>query len=600
MRRNKVSSMSQTTGNAPREKFRVRTKALLALSVILLIVFAIVSRWDTAQKNPATAPAPAVDAPEVTVETVRKGSHRTPIRVTGVLRTDEMVTLSTKATGVVKAVLVREGDRVRRGQLLMVVDDRDLRAQRDRAVAGVRAGESQIKEMEAALRSAEGRLEQARTGRTIKNAAAQAVFRRSEEDLATAQARLSQAQSLSGIAATEAETRVASAGAALQAARERLKVLTEGARRQERAAGEAAVARAQVQAKRMKSMLERREQLQRAKAVAAEVVDNARRDHEAALADLESARQMLSLLREGPRTEEVRAQEEIVRQGEALLREAEANRARHRISNEDVDVAQSQVRQAQASLDAARANLSQSEVNEDEIRNAQSAVVQAAASLERARSTADQSRADVRLQDELIKQTRIYSPVNGVVTKRNVQEGAAVVQMRNELMTLVSSDTLYLEATAPETSLPQLRPNLRAQVLLDAAPGRVFPGVLREIIRVAEGANRSVRLRISIPRPVREHAVVGGFARAEIEGVSSTATVSVPRAALVSEQGQFSVFVFVNGTAVRRPVTFGDPGGLGDRVPVTDGLLGGEQVVVEGAASLADGQAVTARPQDGL
>jgi RND family efflux transporter MFP subunit len=540
-------------------------------------------------------PAPVAPAPqEVTVETVVARPLAEPIRVTGTLRTDETVTLSTKATGLVRSVAVREGDRVRRGQLLVVVDDSDLRAQRDRAVAAARAADSRVKEAEAFVRVAEAKVQQARTNRGIKDTAADSDYRRAQQALATAQSRLSQAKAQAEITGTEAESRVSGAKANLQATRERLKALQDGSRRQEKATAEAQVARAQTQVARTRSQLERREALLKEKAIAAEAVDNARRDHEAALADLDAARQQLSLVQEGPRGEEVRAQEEAVRQLEGALRDAEANRARTRISSDDVAAAESQVRQAEAALEAAKAALEQKAWNSDEIRSAEASLAQARAGVFSARAAAIQTRADIRYQDELIAQTRIHSPVNGVVTKRLVQTGAAVVQMRNELMTLVSSDTLFFEATAPETSLPMLRPGLPARVMLDALPGRIFPGSVREIIPVAEGNNRSVRLRISIPRAIHSSSVVGGFARAEIRGESRGDGISIPREAIVSDEGETAVFVEEQGKARRVAITIGDPGGTGGRVPVIRGLRGGERVIVEGASGLTDGQAVAA------
>lgn len=542
----------------------------------------------------ATQATTAVAPTEVGVETVTVTSLNEPIRVTGTLRTDEMVTISTKATGLVTKVPVKEGDKVRRGQLLVELDQSELVAQRARAQAAVSAAQAQIRESEAAVRVAEAKLKQARTSRGMKDTTAQSEYRRAEQNLAAAKLRLSQAQSLAGIAGTESETRVASAKAALQAAKERLKALNEGSRKQEKATAEAAVNRALTQVARMKSMLERREQLLRDKAIAAEVVDNARRDYEAAQADLEGARQQLSLAEEGPRSEEIRAQEEVVRQADAAVRDAEANSARRKISNEDVEAARTQVTQAEAALESAKANLAQKDWNEDEIRSVEATLSQARASVYRARAAAEQARADVRYQDELISQTKLYSPVNGVVTKRQVQMGAAVVQMRNELMTLVSSDTLYFEATAPESAMPQLQPGLSARVMLDAVPGKIFSGTLREIIPVAEGTNRSVRLRISFPKPPA--AVVGGFARAEIMGRSRTAAISVPRTAIVSDEGQLAVFKLQGHKAVRQLVTTGDPGGTGDRVPVIGGLRSGDTIVVQGAASLVNGQEVTPKP----
>jgi HlyD family secretion protein len=565
-------------------KFPIRAVSLVVLAVALCVGFVVVRSNQThanAKEEPKGAVEIQVAAPtEVTVERAEVSRLDEPIRVTGTLRTDESVVLSTKATGLVKAVNAKEGDRVRRGQLLIVIDDSDLRAQRARAVAAVRSAQAQVHEGDAAVRAAQAKVAQARTSRGIKDVAAETDHRRAVQALSVAQNRLSQAKSMAGIAGTEAESRVASAKASLQASRERLKALQEGARKQEKAAAEAAVNRATTQVNRTRSMLQRREMLLKEGAIAKEVVDNAMRDYEAALADLDAAKQQLSLVEEGPRTEEIRAQEEVIRQGEAAVRDAEANRARRQISDQDVEAAQTAVQQAEAAVDAAKANLAQSSWNEEDIRSAQAALAQARATAIRYRSAVRQMQADVDYQDELIAQTRIMSPVNGVVTERKVQTGAAVVQMRNELMTLVSLDTVYFEASAPETSLPFLKPGLPATVMLDAQPGKQFPGVVREIIPVAQNNNRSVRVRISIPKPQGATRVVGGFARAMIQGVSNGDVVSVPREAIVSDDGETAVFLFEGGKAHRRPVRIGDAGGVGDRVPIISGLTGGERVIV--------------------
>jgi RND family efflux transporter MFP subunit len=577
------------------------TRIIAVVAVVALLALGAAFKLSTrkAAVTPAVKPASTAEAPasptavEVRVEPVAIGALEQPVRVTGTLRTDETVTLSTKATGLVKSVSAKEGDRVSRGQLLVVIDDSDIRAQRDRAVAAVQAAEATVVEKRAQVQSYESKLRQAKTSSTIKDTAARSDYRKAEQALETAKSRMTQAKSQAGIQQTESETRVNSAKENLQAARERLKSLTEGSRKQEIATATAAVTRAETQVARAKSAYDRRAMLLKEKAIAEEAVDNARRDYEVAVADLAAAKENLSLVREGPRGEEIRAQEEQVRSTESLLRDAEANRAKLAISNEDVRAAENGVQQAQAGLEAAKAALAQTNWNVDEVRSAQAALAVAKADVAKARAAVVQARSDVRLQDELIAQTRVFSPVNGIVTKRQVQTGAAVVQMRNELMTLVSSDTLYFEAAAPEAALSQLRPGLPAQVMLDAVPGKIFPGTVREIIPVAEGVNRSVRLRISIPADVQSRAVVGGFARAQVTGRTGGDAMSVPRTALVSDEGEPAVFVLRDGKAVRTSVVLDDPGGgVSKRVRILSGLTPGERVIVEGAADLTDGQAV--------
>jgi HlyD family secretion protein len=581
----------------------VRLAALLLLGTAGAGGFAVMhGACSPATEAPAAAPkAPAAIATRSkgTVQLVAASAFVVPVRVTGSVKSDGVVELSTKATGLVRQVLAREGDRVRAGQLLVQIDDAELRAQRDKA--------------RAALRSAEARLKQAGTSRDIKNAAVGADYRSAQQALETARTRLSQAKALAQISATEVESGVEGAQARLQAARERLKLIQDGARHQEKATAELAVTWAQAQANKLKGNLERREQLLRQGAIAREDVEHARRDYEAALAEVESAKQQLDLVSEGSRSEEIRVAEEEVRQAEAALRTSEANRARRQISDEDVDAAEGQVRQAEAALDSARAALGQRAWNEDEIHTARAAVAQA--------------RAELRYYDQLIAETRVYSPVNAVVTQRKVHVGETVSQTRNTLFTLVATDTLYFEATAPESVLPYLGEGGSAAVTLDALPGRTFPGVLREIIPVAEGADRSVRLRISLPwkdrgfrvegqglrgtestagpqasslkpqafRDLPISAVVGGFARATVRGASRRPVITVPVAALVSDDGERTVFLYREGKAHSRTVQTGAMNG--SRVEILAGLRPGDRVIVSGAETLTDGQAVEIAPE---
>jgi multidrug efflux pump subunit AcrA (membrane-fusion protein) len=547
----------------------VRAAALLLLAGAVgagALLFTSAAR--TESKTPPVRPAARAERaalPEVTVERLTARAFHPPIRVTGSLKSEEVVDLSTKATGLVREVRVKEGDRVRQGQLLVRIDDGELAAQRDKALAIVRTQEAKLK--------------QARTSRGIKNASAASEYALAQQALSAARTRLSQTRALAGIAATEVESGVATARAQLQAARERLKVLQDGSRRQEKAAADLAVARAQTQVAKLKANLSRREQLLRDGAIAREDVENHRRDYEVALVELRSAREQADLVSEGPRSEDVRVAEEEVRRAEASLRTAEANRARRRISDEDVEAAETEVRRAQSRLEAARAGLAQREWNADEIQAAAAEVAKA--------------RADARYYEELIAQTRIYSPVEGVVSRKSVHVGETVSAASGALLTLVATSHVYLEATAPESVLPYLREGQPATVTLDARPGRTFAGRVREIIPVAEGSTRSVRLRIGLPKDGSLAAVVGGFARATLKGESRTEVLAVPRVAVQSNEGERGVFVLEAEAARWRPVRLGETSG--DRVEVLRGLRAGEPVIVSGASQLTDGQKVKER-----
>lgn len=574
-----------------RPQVRWQSAALLTAAVAGAgLALARADHGARATSHPA-APAAVVTPhlPEVQTMVVSTSPLQQAIRVTGTLKSNEVVKVSTKSVGLVRRVAVEEGDRVRPGQLLVQLDDTELQAQRARALASVRAAEANVRSAQANLRSAQAKLSQSGTSKTVKDAGAQSQFRQAEQEVAAARSRLSQAKAKAGIQATQAETRVAAARSALQSAKEQLQVLQEGARRQETAQAQAQVAQAQAQVDKLKSQYVRRRNLLAQGYIAAEDAENAQRDYQAAIANLNAAKQQLDLVKEGPRSGEIRMQEEAVRQAEANLRDAEANKAQRAISDDDVQTAEAQVRQAQAAFEAARAGLGQREISDEEIRAAQAAVGQAQAAVGQARAAVSQAQAEVRNVEAQLAQTRIYSPVSGVVSERKVHVGESISAGNSDLMTLVASDALYLEATAPETALPYLRTGAPTAVTLDAAPGRTFPGRLREVIRVTEGSTRSVRLRISVAGA--RAGVVGGFARATLQGGTDTPVLSVPRSAVLSDQGQTNIYVYRDGRVQARPVEVGAQ--TGQRVEILKGLRVGEEIVTEEPARLTDGLQVT-------
>jgi membrane fusion protein (multidrug efflux system) len=66
------------------------------------------------------------------------------VSAVGSLKTLEDLTLSSKKAGIIKQILVREGDRVKKGQILVHLDDVDARLQMERAEANVQQAEASL------------------------------------------------------------------------------------------------------------------------------------------------------------------------------------------------------------------------------------------------------------------------------------------------------------------------------------------------------------------------------------------------------------------------------------------------------------------------
>lgn len=129
---------------------------------------------------------------------------------------------------------------------------------------------------------------------------------------------------LARLEATELHAARDAAAAQLRGAEARLTELRRGGRPQEIAAAEAAERSARRQAEEAARDAERTERLFEGGAVSAQALDRARTARDVAQSALEQAEQNLALVREGPRQEEIEAQEALVEQARARLAETDA------------------------------------------------------------------------------------------------------------------------------------------------------------------------------------------------------------------------------------------------------------------------------------
>jgi multidrug efflux pump subunit AcrA (membrane-fusion protein) len=110
----------------------------------------------------------------VRIETVKLSAVEEEYEAVGTVRSKTTSVLSSKTMGNILAVHVREGDRVRIGQLLIEIDDRDTRTHLRKAQAGLREVQDAQEEIEQNIRAAEAAKGAAEAGRSL----AAATFKR--------------------------------------------------------------------------------------------------------------------------------------------------------------------------------------------------------------------------------------------------------------------------------------------------------------------------------------------------------------------------------------------------------------------------------------
>jgi RND family efflux transporter MFP subunit len=228
----------------------------------------------------------------------------------------------------------------------------------------------------------------------------------------------------------------------------------------------------------------------------------------------------------------------------------------------------------------------------DELRSRASAVQTAQSLL--ARRQAEQAR-----QQELLARHEIRAPFTGVVGARLVQVGEWVAP-GTPLVELVDLSSLRLAFALPQTLYGRVGPRTALTVELDSEPGRRHAGKVLAVVPVSDPAARTFTLLATLDAAQPPTALTPGMsARATLRLADGSEGVTLSRDAVNRRaDGRDTVWVVdaANGSSVAReqPVTLG--AAQGDRVVVSQGLRGGERVVVRGNEGLRAGQRVTVRP----
>ena len=238
---------------------------------------------------------------------------------------------------------------------------------------------------------------------------------------------------------------------------------------------------------------------------------------------------------------------------------------------------------AQAELDAAVAG---ADTAAAQVVSATSAVRRAEQAREAATRRVAQGRADEARALDSLDKTAITSPVAGIVTRLEVEEGEMVVigvqnQPGTTLMTVSDLSAIIAEVKVAEADVLRLALDQRATVMLEALPGERFNGRVVEIGASAlpqlgqQAAAREFRVKVQLEG---ETAALrpGLTCDAEILVAERTRPLVVPLQAVVERAAPdgtgtlTGVFVVRDDIARFTPVTMGIIGGLDVEVTGVD------------------------------
>jgi HlyD family secretion protein len=314
-----------------------------------------------------------------------------------------LVDLSFKIAGRMTDRYVTEGDWVKAGQIIARLDPMQLQHQRTRDEAAVFSAESNYRQMVTAIAYQKATL---------------------ESDIATRHAELNEAQA-------------------------KLDELLNGSRTQDIQQSEAAVTDARAQLEFARSDWDRMQALFKNEDISKQQYDQSRTKFDSARAMLRQAEERYSMVKEGPRKEEIAAARATVARAEAAVKTAEANRLE--LQRKEQELVE---RQAEISRSKAQEGISQSQLDD----------------------------------------TVVATPINGVVLVKSAEPGE-VLAAGTTIVTIGDLDHPWLRAYINETDLGRVKLGQKVKLTTDSSKGKVYWGTVSFISAEAEFTPKQIQTK---------------------------------------------------------------------------------------------------------
>jgi HlyD family secretion protein len=308
-----------------------------------------------------------------------------------------------------------------------------------------------------------------------------------------------------------------------------------------------------------------------------------------------------------------------VKKGQFLLQIDPRNlRTRVQSGEASLGAARSQLEQMRLGLDSARTALKQAEDAYRRQQNLAKGGLTTRETLERAENDLAMRKADLASQEQNLRtlqlrteqeqatlenartdlsKVRIESPIDGIITRRNIEQGetAVVGTMNNAgtvLLQVADMSVIEAEVEVDETDIPEVQLGQTATITVDAIPGKTFTAKVTEIGNspiqtTGQAATQATNFKVTLQVEGEIPDVRPGFTcTAEITTATRDSALAVPIQATTVRE----VVVDDKGQIVREPVEPGRRPAAG-AVQASELKPGQERKEIEGVFVVRDGKA---------
>ncbi len=248
----------------------------------------------------------------------------------------------------------------------------------------------------------------------------------------------------------------------------------------------------------------------------------------------------------------------------------------------DLIIREASFEKAQKDLERAENLYKSKDISLDGLESSRLAFKNAEGNLLRARALVD-------IREKQYRDTRISSPIEGIVTSR-IPDPGDMVSAATPVAVVVDPESVKVTLGIADTKIPKIREGQSCLITIDAYPDRGFPGIVRSVSLKADDDSGTFPVEVVAPNTDDLSIRSGMVARVSIDIETLKDAILITKDAIEKQHGKEIVFVVEGGRAVERAVTRGPS--IGEKTVLTSGVSPGDSVVVVGAENLSDGDPV--------
>ncbi|KFN44474.1 efflux RND transporter periplasmic adaptor subunit [Arenimonas oryziterrae] len=206
---------------------------------------------------------------------------------------------------------------------------------------------------------------------------------------------------------------------------------------------------------------------------------------------------------------------------------------------------------------------------------------------EQIRFDLESARASYALAQLELSYTNITAPISGVIAQRMVKPGN-LITLNAPVFRIVNNSHLEAALNVPEREMARLKNGMPLHMVVDAVPGKVFEGRVDRISPVMDSGSGTFRVVCVFDNAPELRP--GMFGRIEVVYDQRQDALTVPRIALLEDEGEPAVYVLRGTKVARVPVKIGFSNG--ELAEIVSGVKEGDQVVTAGKVAIRDGTEV--------